>query len=67
MRSGIAVPREFKKSVKWLVKGTVSPDNKSISVKEMTAQVPTPGELKDDPLASSSPGRACKYASHAAN
>ena len=46
--SGTAIPKDFKKSGTWLVKGTVSADGKSIDVKEMTVQVPTVAELKDN-------------------
>jgi hypothetical protein len=55
MLSGTAIPKDFKKSGKWLIKGTVSPDGKAIAVKEMTAQIPTPSELKDDQPAHSVP------------
>ncbi len=48
MFSGTAVPKDFKKGGKWLVKGTLSADGKDIAVKEMTFQTPTAEELKDD-------------------
>ncbi len=54
--SGASVPKDFKKSGTWLVKGTMSADGKTIDVKEMTVQVPTPAELKDNPPARPAPG-----------
>lgn len=53
--SGAAVPKDFKKSGTWTVKGTMSPDGKAIAVKEMTPQPPTPAELKDDRPAQPAP------------
>ena len=56
MLSGTGIPRDFKKSGQWLVKGAVSPDGKAIVVQAMTAQIPTPAELKDDQPAHAAPG-----------
>jgi hypothetical protein len=54
--SGTAVPKDFKKSGQWLVKGTMSADGKTIEVREMTVQPPTPAELKDNQPAHPAPG-----------
>ncbi len=48
--SGPGVPKDLKKGGRWLVKGTMSADGKAIAVKEMTLQIPTPAELKEDRL-----------------
>jgi hypothetical protein len=53
MLTGSAVPKDFKKSGQWLVKGTLSPDGKTIAVSGLTAQAPTPAELNQEP-----PGKA---------
>ena len=44
--SGTAVPKNFKKGGKWLVKGTLAADGKAVAVNVMTLQIPTPAELK---------------------
>ncbi|HEV7403233.1 MAG TPA: hypothetical protein VGO11_09915 [Chthoniobacteraceae bacterium] len=46
--TGSAIPKDFKKSGQWAVKGTVSPDGKTIAVTEMAAQAPAPADLKDE-------------------
>jgi hypothetical protein len=54
--SGNGIPKDFKKSGKWLVKGTLSADGKTIAVKEMEARNPSPAELKNDPPAAAAAG-----------
>ena len=54
--SGTGIPKDFKKSGKWLVKGTLSLDGKAITVKEMAAQAPTAAELKEDVPTTPAPG-----------
>src|SRR3954466_588468 len=38
--TGNAVPKDFKKSGQWLVKGTVAADGKTIAVSQMAAKAP---------------------------
>jgi hypothetical protein len=55
--TGSAIPKDFKKSGEWQVKGTVSPDGKAITVTEMAARSPAPADLKEEP-----PGKAAANA-----